>query len=189
DVKRAQTPGVVMAQVADLRQRLMEQFASQDGSFYNLKVGLGGLLDIEFAAQACQLVWGGANTALQTPTTLEALRALAQESRLTRAQAQRLQAAYTVLRRIELRLRMLEGTGTSKVPLSDEGAMRRLARRMGYRGATPAQELMRELHRIRCEVRAIYTEVMSAYDVARQGTTADDHVSEQGQQQCGTTGE
>ena len=161
----------VMAQVAVLRRRLVEQFASQDGSFYNLKADLGGLLDIEFAAQACQLVWGGGDVTLQTPATLEALRRLAEAGHLTPTQAQLLTSAYTTLRRLELRLRILEGTGTSEVPIGDLSAMRRLARRMGHRGAEPARELIAELQRLRDDVRAIYDEVVEG-DAAREGAAS-----------------
>ncbi len=82
----------------------------------DLKRGPGGIREIEFLAQALQLVWGGRDSGLRAPQTLEALAALAAAGHLPAARAEELAAAYRLLRRIEHRLQMVDDRQTHSLP-------------------------------------------------------------------------
>ncbi len=87
----------------------------------NLKLGRGGIREVEFSAQALQLVWGGRQPALRAPATLDALNALVAEHRLPAARAARLEAAYRALRRAEHRLQMVHDRQTHSLPETAAG--------------------------------------------------------------------
>src|SRR5215472_2850193 len=73
---------------------------------HNVKLGEGGIREIEFLAQTLQLVWGGRDPVLRVPTTLGALRMLVRAGHMPRNAAQELGAAYGFLRGVEHRLQM-----------------------------------------------------------------------------------
>jgi glutamate-ammonia-ligase adenylyltransferase len=95
-----------------------------------LKLGPGGLRDIEFAVQLLQLVHGRADERLRAPATLAALKALADGGYVGRADADDLSAAYRFLRRTEHLLQLYQLRRTHTLPTESE-VLRRLARAMG----------------------------------------------------------
>ncbi len=98
---------------------------------HNVKLGRGGIREIEFFAQTQQLIWGGRSPALRCRGTEEALRALTAEGRVADDTAQDLIAAYRFLRRVEHRLQMIDDEQTHTLPEDPEG-LRRLAVFLGY---------------------------------------------------------
>ena len=82
----------------------------------DVKLGPGGIREIEFAAQTLQLVWGGRDPGLREPTTLGALRLLARGGQMSRRGAAELTVAYRVLRRVEHRLQMVGDRQTHTLP-------------------------------------------------------------------------
>lgn len=88
---------------------------------HNIKLGRGGIREIEFFAQTQQLIWGGRDPDLRMPSTCEALRGLAKAGRTTDAIADEMIAAYEFLRRVEHRLQMIDDKQTHSLPKSDEG--------------------------------------------------------------------
>lgn len=100
-------------------------FAGQD-----VKLGAGGIREIEFLAQTYQLILGGRETSLRTPRTRDALAALARAGRLAPDTAAALDSAYVGLRNLEHRIQMVEDQQTHRVPESAEG----LARLAGLAG-------------------------------------------------------
>jgi [glutamine synthetase] adenylyltransferase / [glutamine synthetase]-adenylyl-L-tyrosine phosphorylase len=101
--------------------------ASQAGR--ELKLGPGGLRDIEFAVQLLQLVHGRTDERLRVQATLPALRALAQGGYVGRADAEDLEAAYCFLRRTEHLLQLYQLRRTHTLP-TDPAVLRRLGRAM-----------------------------------------------------------
>jgi glutamate-ammonia-ligase adenylyltransferase len=98
---------------------------------HNIKLGRGGIREIEFFAQTQQLIWGGRLPALRVAPTCEALRALAGAGRIRPAVAEELIAAYGFLRRVEHRLQMVEDAQTHTLPKDEEG-LRRIAVFLGF---------------------------------------------------------
>lgn len=96
----------------------------------NVKLGPGGIREIEFVVQALQLVRGGQDRRLQTPSLLEALRVLEGGRSLPAGAVTELRDAYRFLRRLENRLQMLQDRQTHELP-ADEPGRARIAAAMG----------------------------------------------------------
>lgn len=88
---------------------------------HNIKLGRGGIREIEFFAQTQQLILGGRVPTLRQQRTMEALDALCARGLVTEETTADLKAAYVFLRTLEHRLQMIEDEQTHSVPKSDEG--------------------------------------------------------------------
>ncbi|MFF8292600.1 bifunctional [glutamine synthetase] adenylyltransferase/[glutamine synthetase]-adenylyl-L-tyrosine phosphorylase [Streptomyces sp. NPDC016309] len=119
-----------------------------------LKLGPGGLRDVEFAVQLLQLVHGRSDATLHSATTLEALKALAAGGYVGRADAAQLDEAYRFLRAMEHRIQLFRLRRTHLVPEGEED-LRRLGRSMGLR-TDPVAELNREWRRHASVVRRLH---------------------------------
>ena len=86
----------------------------------NLKLGRGGIREIEFFVQTQQLILGGRNPALRSPRTLDALQALTDAGHITPETCGQLTAAYKVLRDLEHRVQMLQDEQTHALPIDDD---------------------------------------------------------------------
>jgi len=112
---------------------------------HNVKLGRGGIREIEFFAQTQQLIWGGREPELRVPGTCDALEALARAGHIAPEAAAELTDCYRALRRIEHRLQMVNDQQTHTLPDDAEG-LRRVALFLGYRDAAQfAAELTRVL--------------------------------------------
>ncbi|MFQ5984068.1 MAG: bifunctional [glutamine synthetase] adenylyltransferase/[glutamine synthetase]-adenylyl-L-tyrosine phosphorylase [Alphaproteobacteria bacterium] len=100
---------------------------------HNIKLGRGGIREIEFFAQTLQLIWGGRDPSLRPRATCQALRALVAAGRLEHAVADDLIGAYGFLRRVEHRLQMVDDAQTHVVPDTAEG-IEAFATFMGFDG-------------------------------------------------------
>jgi glutamate-ammonia-ligase adenylyltransferase len=98
---------------------------------HNIKLGRGGIREIEFFAQTQQLILGGRNPALRPPATMTALDALCARGLVTEVATAELKDAYRYLRKLEHRLQMIEDEQTHTVPKSAEG-IAHIACFMGY---------------------------------------------------------
>jgi glutamate-ammonia-ligase adenylyltransferase len=135
----------------------------------NVKLGPGGIREIEFIVQAFQLLRGGSTQRLQTRSLLEALPQLAGQKLLPSATVDELLAAYRFLRRVENRLQEWNDEQTHELPVDDH-ARARLALAMGLPGWP---ELERELEHHRGRVSAHFQRAVFAPGAA----TADDEAS------------
>ncbi|NHO32136.1 bifunctional [glutamine synthetase] adenylyltransferase/[glutamine synthetase]-adenylyl-L-tyrosine phosphorylase [Acetobacter fallax] len=88
---------------------------------HNVKLGEGGIREIEFVAQAMQLVWGGRTPNLRDRTTLGALRTLTRSGHMPREDAETLARAYRLLREIEHRVQMRADQQTHQLPETEAG--------------------------------------------------------------------
>jgi glutamate-ammonia-ligase adenylyltransferase len=88
---------------------------------HDVKLGEGGIREIEFCAQTLQLVWGGRDPALRSPATLTALQAEARAGHLTGEMAGTLATAYRLLRQVEHRLQMVDDRQTHLLPGTAQG--------------------------------------------------------------------
>ncbi|MGH3389866.1 MAG: bifunctional [glutamine synthetase] adenylyltransferase/[glutamine synthetase]-adenylyl-L-tyrosine phosphorylase, partial [Actinomadura sp.] len=126
--------------VQAMRRRVEQRLratADPDQAERQLKLGPGGLRDVEFAVQLLQLVHGRADETLRSPTTLEALAALSQGGYVGREDGAALAAAYRFLRRVEHLIQLHRLRRTHLVPGDPEG-LRRLGRVLGAAGEVPA---------------------------------------------------
>ncbi|MBH1933489.1 bifunctional [glutamine synthetase] adenylyltransferase/[glutamine synthetase]-adenylyl-L-tyrosine phosphorylase [Streptomyces sp. AV19] len=139
--------------VQQMRRRVIASIPA-DRVDRELKLGPGGLRDVEFAVQLLQLVHGRSDATLRSGSTLEALAALAAGGYVGRADAAALDAAYRFLRAMEHRIQLHRLRRTHLVP-EDEAGLRRLGRSLGFRGE-PVAELDREWRRHAREVRRLH---------------------------------
>ena len=100
---------------------------------HDIKIGRGGIREIEFFAQTQQLIWGGRLPELRVRSTCEALWRLAEAGRVDPATATALTADYRFLRRLEHRLQMVDDAQTHRLPDSREG-IAHVGAFLGYRG-------------------------------------------------------
>jgi [glutamine synthetase] adenylyltransferase / [glutamine synthetase]-adenylyl-L-tyrosine phosphorylase len=111
----------------------------------NIKLGPGGIREIEFVAQVFQLVRGGRDPGLRLRPTLAALERLAQRQLLPQEAARELREAYVFLRNLEHRLQYLEDQQTQMLP-ANEADRSLIARSMGFSGTDAFREAL-EHHR------------------------------------------
>lgn len=137
-----------LADVHDMK-RQMQTFRGQSEiavEGHNVKVGLGGIREIEFFAQTQQLIAGGRHPELRVRPTLEALNVLAANNWITPEVRDELIEAYLFLRRVEHRLQMVADEQTHTLP-EDVEAMERFARFLGYPDRTAfAHDLLGHLN-------------------------------------------
>jgi glutamate-ammonia-ligase adenylyltransferase len=98
---------------------------------HNIKLGRGGIREIEFYAQTQQLIFGGRDPMLRAPATCDALEALAVAGRIGPDAADELTDAYRFLRKVEHRLQMVDDRQTHSLPTTDQG-MEHIAAFMGF---------------------------------------------------------
>ena len=123
---------------------------------HDLKLGEGGIRGVEFTAQTLQLVWGGRDPRLRAPATKDALAQLAEAGHLGRETAERLTAAYDLLRRVEHRLQMVADRQTHRLPATP-GELECFAVFMGYDGAESfAAALLQHLEAVRAIDRDLF---------------------------------
>ncbi|MFE0335914.1 bifunctional [glutamine synthetase] adenylyltransferase/[glutamine synthetase]-adenylyl-L-tyrosine phosphorylase [Streptomyces sp. NPDC058955] len=122
-----------------------------------LKLGPGGLRDVEFAVQLLQLVHGRSDATLHSGSTLDALAALAAGGYVGRADAAQLDEAYRFLRAMEHRIQLYRLRRTHLVPEGDED-LRRLGRSLGLR-TDPVAELNKEWRRHASVVRRLHEKI------------------------------
>jgi len=139
--------------VQKMRRRVVENIPVAEIE-RELKLGPGGLRDVEFAVQLLQLVHGRADASVRSGTTLKALQALATGGYVGRSDAVQLDDAYRFLRSMEHRIQLYRLRRTHLVP-EDEADLRRLGRSLGLR-ADPVAELTREWKRHTGVVRRLH---------------------------------
>ena len=114
----------------DLKMQIDLRSTAREG---DVKLGPGGIREVEFIAVALQLLHGGRNPTLRVRSTQRALRRLVEAGLLSQADADRLLEAYVFLRRVENRLQMVNDRQTQGLP--PPGPERdRLALTMGFTG-------------------------------------------------------
>jgi glutamate-ammonia-ligase adenylyltransferase len=145
-----------VADVQKMRRRVVENIPVAEVE-RELKLGPGGLRDVEFAVQLLQLVHGRADASLRSGTTLDALAALAAGGYVGRSDAAQLEEAYRFLRSMEHRIQLYRLRRTHLVPEAEED-QRRLGRSLGLR-ADPVAELNREWKRHAAVVRRLHEKI------------------------------
>ena len=114
----------------ELHAQIRQEVAKKDKAD-NVKLGPGGIREIEFIAQVFQLIRGGRDPSLQIKPTLQVLKLLADNGLLAAEGVGELSAAYDFLRRVEHRLQYLDDAQTHMLPTGDADRAI-VARAMGY---------------------------------------------------------
>ncbi|MBI5478780.1 MAG: bifunctional [glutamate--ammonia ligase]-adenylyl-L-tyrosine phosphorylase/[glutamate--ammonia-ligase] adenylyltransferase [Deltaproteobacteria bacterium] len=125
---RSTSPGVI-EEIHELNRRIKAELKEPQAS--NIKLGPGGIREVEFFVQALQLLHAGKNPTLRARGTLRALDVLLFAGLVSERERRTLADAYVFLRRLEHRLQLEHGVATHSLP-ADEAALARIARRLGY---------------------------------------------------------
>jgi glutamate-ammonia-ligase adenylyltransferase len=149
----ASTRDHFVADVRAMRKRVIEHIPSAHRE-RQLKLGAGGLRDVEFAVQLLQLVHGRADESLRSPTTLTALTALIDGGYVGRRDGAAMEEAYEFLRTLEHRIQLYRLRRSHIVP-DDPEDLRRIGRSMGFR-SNPGDSLVKEWQAHRRIVRRLH---------------------------------
>ncbi|MFP5309405.1 MAG: bifunctional [glutamine synthetase] adenylyltransferase/[glutamine synthetase]-adenylyl-L-tyrosine phosphorylase [Actinomycetes bacterium] len=153
-------PGVV-AEIREMKGRVEAKPEVVRHGDRQVKLGPGGLRDIEFAVQLLQLVHGRLDTALRITGTLPALDALARGGYVADEDAATFADAYRLLRTVEHRLQLANERRTHTIP-DDDDRQEWLARSLGFRAngeATARAPFLRELRRVQGQVRELHAKL------------------------------
>jgi len=146
-----------------MRQRMEAEVSKEDSEHYDIKVGPGGIVDIEFMVQYLQLLHGSKYPGIRVTHTLLALEALHREGLLSKDRYLRLRKSYTFLRTLESRLRIVHNMPSHLLPRDPE-RLAPLAHRMGYQDTkriSGAKRLIKDIEDLRKRVRGIFEEVLA----------------------------
>lgn len=144
-----------------LRMRMERELAREQPQRFDLKLGRGGLLDVEFAVQWLQMRHGGERS-LRTPDTLQALSALFEAGHVGANVHDTFRDGYGFLRRLEQRLHVTCGRSSSVLDVTDP-ELERIARAMGLQNTGPstaAEELVARYRDVTEAVRRTYLELL-----------------------------
>ena len=119
---------------------------------HNVKLGRGGIREIEFFVHMHQLAYGGRNRRLRGPRLLAMLETLDREHHIMPRETAALRDSYLLLRRVEHRLQMVNDAQTQKLPESDEG----LEHVAAFLGLDSKDDLVDRIERTAAEVHDLY---------------------------------
>ena len=155
-----------LEEVAAIKNRIERDIVGFEERGRNVKLGTGGIREIEFVVQALQLLHAARHPFLQEPGTLKAIRGLAELEFLPNEDASQLESAYRFLRQVEHRLQIEAEQQTHTVPETGE-ALSALARSLGFEnGAALMTELRDRMQRVRAIFRRVVGETTAVKDSA-----------------------
>lgn len=145
-----------------IRRRMEDEIAKEDSSRYNIKTGKGGLVDIEFLAQAMQMRYGLDKNGLRTQDTLKALKRLNIAALLSDGDYKTLKEAYLFYRLLEMKLRVVHDRAEGVINAGSP-ELNALARRAGDSEADSGDRLLKRYRDIRETVRGIYLKTIEGF--------------------------
>ncbi len=150
-----------ISEIRDMKQKINKDVEQKGRTYRDVKLGYGGIREIEFVIQALQLIYAGRDLSLREKNTLKALHMLSQKGLITYQEHADLAKAYVFLRTVEHRIQILDDLQTQTMP-SDEHELRMLARRSGYleRGRE-IELLLRDYAEHTRKVRSIYDDLFA----------------------------
>jgi glutamate-ammonia-ligase adenylyltransferase len=154
---KSPTPDL-LDEIAAIKRRIERDIVGYENIGRDVKLGAGGIREIEFVVQALQLLHGARHAFLQETSTLKALPVLAELELIPHQEARALEAAYRFLRRVEHRLQIEAERQIHTIPEESE-SLDRLARSLGFISRKDFTSALREHMQ---EVRSIFRRVISS---------------------------
>src|SRR5712691_1754138 len=153
---KSPTPDL-LDEIANIKRRIERDVVGADNLERDVKLGSGGIREIEFVVQALQLIHGARHPFLQESSTFKALRGLRQLDLLPHEEVLTLDKAYRFLRRVEHRLQIEAEQQTHTVP-QEPTALRRLALSLRFSSEQDFTAVLRQHMRA---VRSIFQRIIS----------------------------
>ncbi len=147
-----------VAQIDHLRARMENELAQENAEKFNLKKGMGGLVDIEFVTQMLQLAHGRRYAGVRKQATPAALRALCERKIIGAEEYRTLAQGYLFLRRLDHRLR-LERQQSIDILERDPAKLQGTALALGYQGKKndrAGRRLLKDYEKFRARIRRCY---------------------------------
>ena len=134
-----------LREISAIKRQINKQRGGGEIGFHghNIKLGRGGIREIEFFAQTQQLIYAGRDSYLRCNRTVDALSTLAESGCIDDLAADELTESYEFLRQLEHRLQMVDDQQTQTLP-ADEDGMARVAGFMGYDNVSGFERDLRE---------------------------------------------
>jgi [glutamine synthetase] adenylyltransferase / [glutamine synthetase]-adenylyl-L-tyrosine phosphorylase len=154
---KSPTPDL-LDEIAAIKRRIERDIVGYENIGRDVKLGAGGIREIEFVVQALQLLHGARHAFLQETSTLKALPLLAQLELIPGGEARTLEDAYRFLRSVEHRLQIEAEQQVHTIPENDE-SLDRLARSLGF---SSKEDFTNALQEHMQEVRLVFRRVISA---------------------------
>lgn len=165
-VYQSPLPENFAAEVDHMRHRLERELARESEGNVDIKLGMGGIADIDFIVQFLQITRGRDDPSLRRPDSYGAIQVFHEAGLLSETEKNTLAESYRFLRLVENRLRIANAQSLHTLPKSPE-EMEILARRIGYEdnedGSSRAK-LLSDYERHTHQVREIYRKIMSGVD-------------------------
>ncbi len=165
---KSPTPDL-LDEVAAIKRRIERDIVGYEERERNVKLGVGGIREIEFVVQALQLLHAARHPFLQEASTLRAIRGLAELEFLPNEDTAKLDAAYRFLRRVEHRLQIEAEQQTHTVPAEGESLVS-LARSLGFEAS---EQLIATLRERMEAVRTIFERVVGETAPGKETPVAD----------------
>ncbi|MGI8481397.1 MAG: bifunctional [glutamate--ammonia ligase]-adenylyl-L-tyrosine phosphorylase/[glutamate--ammonia-ligase] adenylyltransferase [Chthoniobacterales bacterium] len=147
----------LLDEVATIKKRIERDVVGHENIDRDVKLGAGGIREVEFVVQALQLLHGARHAFLQDTSTLKVLSKLLELDLLTRDEARALDAGYRFLRRVEHRLQ-IEGEQQTHTLPNEPNALCRLALSLGFHGASDFSAALKEHQQ---HVREVFHRIVS----------------------------
>jgi len=150
-----------LRQLRAMKHQIEAELRSPELVARNIKLGRGGIRELEFVAHALTLIYGGRDPRIRTGNALAALRQLETYGYMAQERATALAEAYVLLRDVEHKLQVAAGMQTQTLPADDAG-MRVLAARMGFgKEAGASARLVEALERRRYLIASQFRETLA----------------------------
>ena len=136
-----------LEEIQEIKTRIESKLAGKNKRVRHVKLGAGGIREIEFFVQALQLIYGGRNPQLQERSTVKALSLLQENQFISVDESAALLDAYCFLRDLEHKLQMVNELQAHELP-EDEEELYKCARRMGFLAKSRAETIKTFLEKI-----------------------------------------
>lgn len=147
-----------LEEIRSMKEKINRSLLRSAPDVVDVKLGAGGIREIEFFCQALQLVHGGKDPDTRERSTLKTLQRLGEKGLASDSDVETLTGAYVFLRDLEHRIQIVEGRQSQAVP-AREAELTRLARMMGFRasgGQEPGELFWEEYKRKTSDVHEIF---------------------------------
>jgi [glutamine synthetase] adenylyltransferase / [glutamine synthetase]-adenylyl-L-tyrosine phosphorylase len=160
----------VLSEIRSMKEKILAETHFHFLMGDDIKLGPGGIREIEFMVQALQMVFGGKLPAIREKNTLKALDKLKEGKLISEAECRQLHQGYVFLRTLEHRLQMVHQRQTHSLP-KDSESLGRIARTLPFKGkrkAASTQGMLGELDRVRSQVRIAFDNLLLATNSVSQ---------------------
>jgi len=157
-------------EIKSMKEKIDLSLLRRNPDAIDVKLGAGGIREIEFFCQALQLIHAGKDASIRERNTLKTLAALFSKKYIKEDEEKLLAAAYRFLRDLEHRIQIVEGRQSQAIPPSAE-ALERLARMMGFRdekGRRAGEFFWEEYRKVTREVHEVFRSLFYASEEAAE---------------------